>query len=128
MRKTQDPDRVRTEDFEPYWDRILAIGQERFRVTSRSKSEFSGLRTGSFNGRFDVRAFCVWLGITRDEYDTIQKLMGRKGRRSPLHGTTLSFGLCDRILTSMGWSHYVSQLPIYTRRGRLRGQEIQVQD
>lgn len=117
---------VAKESFRPHWERFLRIGHSRFRVGFKGESWISGGtssakkpgwksrdRFGSHTshvGKFDVQAFCKYLGITMEQYEDIERAMRRNDGYQ-----TIDDRIVDRIFTSMGEPDTYRTLVFYNR-------------
>lgn len=98
--------RVCVGSFAPFWARYLRWGAARYRRSehgSRATADNPSHRDGlGYNtttmGTFDAAGFCVYLGITSEEYEYVRKSCSGL----PVSSQTLSFELIDRIMTAMG--------------------------
>jgi hypothetical protein len=99
--------RVATESFRPYWDDIMRVARVRFRTqTKMPDNPFAFVtKNRAVHGGFDAEAFLVWAGISKLEYELVQKAM-----KDPDGRQTLPFGVVDQILVSAGMVWVVTSL------------------
>ena len=105
-KKRENNLRVAKESFRPFWDQILTY----------ARSRFSPSTTRNDGTSFLVEDFCVWAGITKEDFESIQNSM----RKNDIN--TLSFDLVDTILVNARMEHVFGQLYIVKpdKRGAYR--------